>query len=141
MNRHRGFTLIELVAIIVLLSVAAVTIFPMFAQTGRSIAINQETQTGTQLAQACAEKIMAIRRGTGGYAAITTGNNTGVCNSGFAVIAGFTTAPTVNVTAHNSGSLSACPSATAGDCKQVDIQVDRGGVRAASVTLMLVNYP
>lgn len=141
MNRFRGFTLIELVAIIVLLSVAAVTIFPMFAQTGRSIATNQETQTGAQLAQACAEKIMALRRGAGGYAAIVTGNNTGVCNTGFAAIAGFTTAPTVNVTAHNSASLAACPSATAGDCKQVDIQVDKDGVRAASLTLMLVNYP
>jgi Tfp pilus assembly protein PilV len=141
MNRTgRGFTLIELVAIIVLLSVGSVAILGLFDQTGKSIATNQETQTGAQLAQECAEKIIAIRRNSG-YAAIVTGNGTGVCGTGFAAIGGFATAPTVNVTAHSSGSLSACPSATAGDCKQVDIQVDKAGVRAASLTLMLVNYP
>jgi Tfp pilus assembly protein PilV len=143
MIRHlRGFTLIELVAIIVLMSVGAVAILSLFGQTGKSLATNQETQTGAQLAQACAEQIMAIRRSpTGGYAAITTGAATGVCNTGFVAVGGFTTPPVVNVTAHNSSSLAACPSATAGDCKQVDVQVNKGGVRAASLSLMLVNNP
>jgi len=139
--RQRGFTLIELVAIIVLLSVGATALMALFGQVGRSIATNQETQTGAQLAQACAEQIMAFRRNTAagyGYANVLVGNATGACNAGFTAVGGFTTAPVVNVAAHNSASLPACPSATAGDCKQVDIQVDKGGVRAASLSLLLV---
>lgn len=140
--RQRGFTLIELVAIIVLLSVGATSILALFSQVGRSIATNQETQTGAQLAQACAEQIMAFRRNTAvgyGYTNIAVGNATGACNAGFTAVGGFTTAPVVNVNAHSSASLPACPSATAGACKQVDIQVDKGGVRAASLSLLLVN--
>ncbi len=141
--RQRGFTLIELVAIIVLLSVGATALLALFDQVGRSIATNQETQTGAQLAQACAEQIMAFRRNTAagyGYANVTVGNATGACNAGFTAVGGFTTTPVVNVAAHNSASLPACPSATAGVCKLVDIQVDKGGARAASLTLLLVNY-
>jgi prepilin-type N-terminal cleavage/methylation domain-containing protein len=141
--RQRGFTLIELVAIIVLLSVGATALLALFDQVGRSIATNQETQTGAQLAQACAEQIMAFRRNTAagyGYANVLVGNATGACNAGFTAVAGFTTAPVVNVAAHDSTSLPACPSATIGACKQVDIQVDKGGVRAASLSLLLVNY-
>jgi prepilin-type N-terminal cleavage/methylation domain-containing protein len=143
--RQRGFTLIELVAIIVLLSVGATSLLALFGQVGRSIATNQETQTGAQLAQACAEQIMAFRRNTAagyGYANVAVGNDTGACDAGFTAVGGFavTDTPVVNVTAHNSASLPACPSATAGACKQVDIQVNKGGVRAASLSLLLVNY-
>jgi type II secretory pathway pseudopilin PulG len=142
-TRSRGFTLIELVAIIVLLSIAGTAILGMFGQTGRSLVISQETQTGAQLAQACAEQIMAFRRNAAvgyGYANVAVGNATGACNAGFTAVGGFTTAPVVNVTAHSSASLPACLSAAAGACKQVDIQVDTGGVRAASLSLLLVNY-
>jgi len=142
-TQSRGFTLIELVAIIVLLSVGATAILALFGQVGRSIATNQETQTGAQLAQACAEQIMAFRRNAGvgyGYANVAVGNATGACNAGFTAVGGFTTAPVVNVTAHDSTSLSACPSAIAGACKQVDIQVNMGIVRAASLSLLLVFY-
>jgi prepilin-type N-terminal cleavage/methylation domain-containing protein len=141
--RQRGFTLIELVAIIVLLSVGATAILALFGQVGRSIATNQETQTGAQLAQACAEQIMAFRRNTAtgyGYANVVVGNATGACDAGFTAVGGFTSAPVVNVTAYDSTTLPACPSATAGACKQVDIQVSKGIVRAASLSLLLVNY-
>jgi prepilin-type N-terminal cleavage/methylation domain-containing protein len=141
--RQRGFTLIELVAIIVLLSVGATALLALFGQVGRSIATNQETQTGAQLAQACAEQIMAFRRNTAvgyGYANVVVGNAPGACDAGFTAVGGFTAAPMVNVTAHDSTTLPACPSAMVGACKQVDIQVSKGIVRAASLSLLLVNY-
>lgn len=141
--RSRGFTLIELVMIIVLLSVAGTAILGMFGQVGRSLVTNQDTQTGAQAAQACAEQILAFRRSTlagYGYANVTVGNNTGACNAGFTAVGGVTAAPTVNVASHSSGSLAACPSATAGDCKLVTITVNSNGLQAANLSVLLVNY-
>lgn len=141
--RSGGFTLIELVAIILLLSVAGTAILALFGQVGRSLATNQDTQTGTQAAQACAEQMMAFRRSPlpgYGYANVVVGNNTGACNSGFVAAGGVTTAPTVSVVSHSSGTLPACPSATAGDCKLVTITVNSNGVQAANLNLLLVRY-
>ena len=141
-TRQRGFTLIELVAIIVLLSIAGTTIIGMYGQVGRSLVTNQDTQTGAQLVQACAERIMAFRRNTTsgfGYANVTVGSNTGACNAGFTAVGGFTTPPVVDVTAHNSTTLPACPSLVADSCKQVDIRISRDGLQAANLSLMLVN--
>lgn len=141
MNKPAGFTLIELVVIIVLLSVAGTIILGLFGQVGRSLVTNQDTQTATQSAQACAEQILAFRRSQlagYGYTNIAVGASTGACNAGFVAAGGVTTAPTVSVVAHSSASLPACPSATAGDCKLVTITVLANGSQAASLSLMLV---
>lgn len=143
-TRQRGFTLIELVAIIVLLGIVGTAILGMFGQVGRSLVTNQDTQTGAQLAQACAEHIMTLRRSptAGGYASILVGLDTNVCDASFAAfppVAGFTAAPVVDVAQHTSATLLACPSVTAGSCKLVDIKVDNGGTQVATLTLMLVN--
>lgn len=141
MNRSYGFTLIELVVIIVLLSVAGTIILGLFGQVGRSLVTNQATQTATQAAQACAEQILAFRRSTVagyGYANVAVGASTGACNAGFVAAGGVTSAPTVSVVAHSSGTLAACPSATAGDCKLVTITVLANGTQAATLSLMLV---
>lgn len=140
---QQGFSLIEIVLIIVLLGVGAAAMVGMFSNVGRTLGDNQGMQTGAQLVQKCAEHIMAFRRSTlasQGYANVTIGNNTGICDASFSAVGGFTSAPVVNVTAHDSSSLAACPSATAGDCKQVDITISKSGVTMASTTLMLVNY-
>lgn len=142
MNRRpqQGFSLIEIVLIIVLLGVGAAAMVGMFSNVGRTLGDNQGVQTGAQLIQKCAEHIMAFRRSTlssQGYTNVTTGNNTGICTASFTAVAGFTAAPVVNVTARNSTSLAACPSS---DCKQVDISISKSGVTMASLTLMLVNY-
>lgn len=143
-TRARGFTLVELIAVIVLLSIMGTVMLGLFGQVGRSLVTNQETQTGAQLAQACAEHIMTLRRNTtaGGYAGILVGLDTNVCDASFAAfppVPGFTTAPVVDVALHNSGTLPPCPSAIAGSCKLVDIKVNKGGPQVATLTLMLVN--
>lgn len=139
--QSRGFTLIELVAIIVLLSVAGTAILSLFGNVSRSLDENQDTQTGIQLVQECAEYIMAFRRSTDptrGYAGVAIGVNTGLCNGAFTAVSGFTSAPQVDVVGHNSGSLAACPSAAANSCKQVDVRINKGGQVMAQATLMLV---
>lgn len=143
MNRLlcKGFSLIELVAIIVLLSVGATAFLALFGNVSRTLDENQDTQTGIQLVQECAEYIMAFRRSTDparGYGGIATGTNTGLCNAVFVAVAGFTSAPQVDVVAHNSASLAACPTAAANSCKQVDLRINKGGVVMARTTLMLV---
>lgn len=143
-TRARGFTLVELIAVIVLLSIMGTIMLGLFGQVGRSLVTNQETQTGAQLAQACAEHIMTLRRSpaAGGYASILVGLDTNVCDASFATfppVPGFTTAPVVDVAQPTSATLLACPSATAGGCKLVDIKVNKAGLQVATLTLMLVN--
>lgn len=60
--RQAGVSLIELVAVITLLAVASVGISSGFAQLGRSQLLDEDTQAATQMAQACAEHILASRR-------------------------------------------------------------------------------
>ena len=142
-TRFRGFSLIELVAIIVLLSVAGTAILALFGQVGRSLATNQDTQTGAQVAQACAERILGFRRSAlpgFGYTNVVVGSNTGACSTGFTAVGGVTVPATVSVVAHNAGTLSACPLASAGGCKLVSITVNANGAQAANLSLMLVNY-
>ena len=54
MNRasQRGFSLIELVMVIVVLAVGAAALLQQFTQVAVSLNINEETQTAAQLAQA-----------------------------------------------------------------------------------------
>lgn len=143
--RARGFTLVELIAIIVLLSIMGTVMLGLFGQVGRSLVTNQETQTGAQLAQACAEHIMAFRRNTAagyGYANVAAGAATGICDASFATfpaIPGFT-APVVDIALRDSGTLPACPLATVGACKLVDIKVNKSGQQVATLILLLVNY-
>ena len=140
--RHaRGFSLIELIAIIVLVSVAAVGILSVMGNVVTTFDDNQDIQTAAQLAQECSEFVMAFRRSSlpaQGYANIANGVNTGICNA-FTGIAGFGTPPAVvNVTAHTSASLAACP-ATATECKQVVVTVSKGGTVQARTEFMLAN--
>lgn len=139
--RSRGFTLIELVMIIVLLGVGGTAILSLFGNVARSLDDNQDTQTGIQLVQECAEYIMAFRRSTDparGYAGVAIGVNTGQCNAAFTAVSGFTTAPQVDVVGRDSGSLPACPSVVANSCKQVTMRINKGGQVMAQATLMLV---
>ena len=133
--RQRGFTLIELVAIIILLSIAGTAILGMFGQVGRSLTTNQDTQTGAQLVQEKAEQILADRRNAArGFAWIVAANYPAETPiSGFAAfdrsvtISDITTSPP-------------CPVTTAGTCRQVVVRVSMGLVTVAQNTFMVVNY-
>ncbi len=63
-RRHsmRGFSLVELVAIIVVLSVGIVSLLQVFGAATRTIANNVDGQVGAQLAQERAEQLLADRR-------------------------------------------------------------------------------
>ena len=70
--RQRGFTLLELVMVIMLIALASIPILGQFSQAATTLLTDEIIQTSAQLAQARAEGIMADRRNNG-YAAVATG--------------------------------------------------------------------
>jgi prepilin-type N-terminal cleavage/methylation domain-containing protein len=132
-SRHRaqqGFTLIELVAVIIIIAVAAVPLFGLFSQAGRSLLADETIQTATQLAQARAEHLMAVRRNRGyGDAEVSTNLSETLTGN----YAGYT-----RVTSIAPYVGAACPGGTV--CKQVNVRVDEGGEARAEVIFVLVNY-
>lgn len=63
--RETGFSLIELVMVIMILGIASVGLASGYTQLGRSLLLNEDAQAAAQQAQACAEHILASRRNRG----------------------------------------------------------------------------
>lgn len=127
-RRSGGFSLIELVIVIILLSISSVALISVFGQVSGSISINNDIQTGAQLAQECVEHILAARRQSGyDLGGITD------C-SALAAFNGFGP-PTVSITDPYSGS--GCPGGAL--CKLVTINAAYGD-GGSTVTLLLTDY-
>lgn len=134
MSRTRaGFTIIELILVIVIVAIAAVAIGSAFAHMSRSLALNEDLQRASQVAQECAEHILSLARPPRGhYAAVPLAAGSALCN-GMAA-AGFNR--TVNVSAM----AAAAPLCNAGwNCKRVQISVSKAGA-AVEVNFMVVQY-
>ncbi len=125
---RNGFTLIELVMVIVLLSVSSVGLMTLFGQLTNSLSINNDIQTAAQLAQECAEHLLAARR-QAGY------DLGGISDcSALPALNGFGP-PTVSISDPYVGA--ACPGSA--NCKLLTINATYGdGV--SNVTLMLAVY-
>lgn len=131
----RGFSLIELVMVIVVLSMGVVAIGSAFAYMSRSLAANEDLQRASQIAQECAEHVVGQARKTGGsYASIPLGTPSTACDS-VPAVAGY--GRTVNVTAMAAGGA-LC--AAGWSCKRVEIAVTRSAATVAVLNFMLVDY-
>ena len=84
MKSQSGFTLIEMVLVIVIISVASVPLFGLFSRAATSLLINEKTQTAAQLAQEQAEFLLAIRRNQDFDAAELSGNTSEVLSGNYA---------------------------------------------------------
>lgn len=132
----RGFSLIELIVAIVVLSIGTIAVVTMMSQVGRGQTDNNDFQTAVQLIQECAEKILATRRrATTGYVLVVTSTTCGGLST-FAG-AGFD-APAVTVTPYTNPPNPACPAGAT--CNLATISVSKGSTTFPSVSLMLVNY-
>jgi len=129
-QRQQGFTLIELVAVIVIISVAAVPLFGLFSQAGFAMLDDEKLQTATQLAQARAEYLMAVRRNRG-YADPEVSVN--LVENLAGNYAGYTRTTDIVLFAGP-----ACPGGAS--CKQLSVRVDQGGEARAEVTFVLADY-
>ena len=140
MNTQRGFTLIEMVAVIIILSVASVPLFGMFTQASLSLADNENIQTAAQLAQERAEAILAVRRDQGyGAAALAPGTYPETFP-----VAGNYAAYTRSTVISQPPVGPGCPlhpvTLVPATCKEVVISVSRNGRTHAQLGFLLVNY-
>lgn len=129
-STQQGFTLLELIMVIVIVSLAAVPILGRFTQAGSAMLMDEEIQTAAQLAQERAEGVLADRRNLG-YAAIPTGTTADVLSGNYSA---YTRTLTVNEPPSGSGCVAGAT------CKEVIVSVNRGISNRAEVTFILVSY-
>jgi len=131
MKSQNGFTLIEMVLVIVIISIASVPLFGMFARAASSLLINEKTQTAVQLAQERAEFLLSIRRNQNFLAPELSGNTTEVLSGNYS---GYTRHTMITQPPGGPG----CPGGA--NCKEVSISIDEGGSTYAEVSFLLVDY-
>lgn len=129
-----GFTLIEMVIVIVIIGTGLLGIVSLFSSNVRSLSINETLQQATQFAQECAENVLTTRRDNGFE---WFANNTFSCRnlsangfSGTAVVGDL----------YTGDGTGACPNSV--NCRNVSITV--ANTTDTSITsvinLMLVDY-
>ena len=132
MRRPRGFTLIEAVLVMIVISVGLLALASLFGGNMSALTVGEDTQSSAQYAQECAERVQATRRDLGFNSASI---NTSMCNS-IALPSGFTRTVTVPAT-YTGTSTGACPNLAT--CRNVTVTVAKGA-SSAVITLMLVSY-
>jgi prepilin-type N-terminal cleavage/methylation domain-containing protein len=126
MKPHHGFTLIELVIVMVVVSIGTVSLLKLFANNNTSLNTSEAFQLATQYAQECADKVVADNR-SGTTIATTT------CDT-LPSVSPYTR--TVSVTAD---ATSACPSGYSLTCNDIQVTVSRSNPSvSASLVLMIV---
>lgn len=130
---QRGFTLLETIVLIVVVSAAASGLFVMYGQTSTTLITNENVQTAAQLVQQCSERVFAFRRDgnttTRGYNNVTTA----ICD-GLPLPAGYTRTVTLTTIT----GAAPCPITTpATNCRRVDVVVSRGTPQAQATFLLV----
>ena len=128
---QRGFTLIEMVVSMLVLGIAATAIITLNSNLFYRLTDVRDLQTGTQLLQACAEKVMATRRRSGFNATFECNEMTNF--DGFDV-------PQISTQTVTGSSASTDPCPVNLPCKQVVITVKKNNISYTSVTLQLMNF-
>ena len=122
-----GFSLIEVVIIIMVMSIIAVPLTLQFSQAGSSWQLNERVQTASQLAQGCAEELLSTRRLSGHTAALAIS-----CSALPASFSSYTRTLTLATF-----SSSACPDTS---CSLVTVVVTHSGDERARLAVMLADY-
>lgn len=130
-----GFTLVEMILVMIVISIGALGITRLFGNMGKSLSTNEIIQQATQYAQQCAEAVIAKQRDQG-FSWFT--NNTFSCGSNPTSFT-LTTNP-VGAT-YTGTSTSACPNGVS--CRNASITATSTVNTAlfSSVTILLVDYP
>ena len=130
-----GFSLIELVMVIVVISVGLLGISSLFVKSTDSLDKNEIIQQAAQYAQECAERALTKHRALG-FDQFTP-FDCGVNPAGFNYSTATSTPPLVG-TAY-SGTGSPCPTGT-NNCRDINIRVTSTNDAAlySAITLMLV---
>jgi len=129
---QRGFTILEMVIVVVILSIVGATVSLMVARVGSGQSENSDLQVGGQLLQECGEWIISNHRRDGSFFTSTLSNSS-TCY-GLTSFGGFST-PSVTVTAYAGAG---CP--TGGTCKLAAITVTKSGTSLNPMNIVLVRY-
>ncbi len=132
-----GFTLIELIMVIVVLAIAAVALLSGYGQVADTIGTDASLQAGVQLARACGEYLIAERRDNPrnnprkDYSGVISAGSS-ICNvvpdpQGLTVAVTFTPY-----------TAAACPAGTT--CTLAGITVTQGSETLDTTSLMLASY-
>lgn len=139
MKREHGFSLIELVIVMVLVGAGFVGIATLLGSNVRSLDTNEILQQATQHAQHCAESAMQIRRNLGYTWFNTNVFSCGANPAGFTYSTAASTPPLVSA-AYTGGANTACPNGIS--CRDVTITATHTATGLnASISLLLVNHP
>lgn len=125
MRRVDGFTLLELLAVIVIVSVGLAGLAKMFGNTSMALALGESTQLTAQYAQECAEYVLGVRKDLG-FTSIAA--NT--CDTLPPLPTGYSRS--LSLAANTTG---ACPSSSV--CTNAAVTVSRGAA-STTITVMLV---
>lgn len=124
MKRTSGFTLIELVMVMVVISVGFVGLARLFANTNVGLARAEGAQVAAQYAQECAERVLGARRDLGFSSPAI--NNT-MCTLGV---------PSLGAT-YTGSSTSVCPNSVT--CRDVTV-TGTSGSYSSTIVFTLVQY-
>jgi len=129
-SRQQGFTLIELIIVIVALTAGAVFVGNSFLAPARAVVDNENIQASWQIAQGCADHLMGQARAL--FSNVPVGSGTCPNLSGSA---------TGTYTVSDTSGAGACTGiAGANVCRSVAVSASNGGGYTAALTFMIVNY-
>lgn len=132
--RQGGFTLIELVLVIVVTSVGMMALLGLYTQVAGKLGTDEDIQIAAQLAQECSEHVLATRRNLG-FAAPTLTN--ALCNGLPAAPAGFTRTLTIGAN-YVGGPATPCPNGAT--CRDVTVTITQGLITRSQTVFLLVQY-
>ena len=131
-----GFTLIEIVVIILILGIASAAVIKMVGQVASGGTDNQTLQVGSTLLQECAEWVVANhRRDKSFYDSVLIVGTSTNCFSGPSSYGGFDQ-PIVTIT--DISGTSSCPSGSS--CKQAVFSISNSGTALNPINLIVVKY-